>query len=226
MEEHRERDSNAEELNNLEVTDNPAKDFFYFLFDLFKTGLIVFVLAFSLRYFVIQPFIVDGESMMPNYVNNEYLLAEKVSYIVGKPKRGDVVVFRYPGNPNINYIKRIIGLPGETVRIENSQVIVSNSQNPYGEVLGENYLPKETKTLTGNSGDMERTLGPGEYFVMGDNRQHSSDSREWGVLPYENILGRSWLTVMPVDRFQIHRHAIYPGPLGALIELRRLAAKI
>jgi signal peptidase I len=206
---YKETNSNSEELNNLEVPNDPARDFFYFIFDLIKTGIVVFVLAFSLRYFAIQPFIVDGESMMPNYVNNEYLLAEKVSYLTGKPERGDVVIFRFPGNPSVNYIKRVIGLPGETVKIADNKVTIINSNNPDGMLLKEAYLASGTQTVAGNEGVLEKTLSSEEYFVMGDNRAHSSDSREWGVLPRINIIGRSWLTIMPTSRFQIHQRVHY-----------------
>lgn len=209
--EFRDKEQNSEELNNLEVESSPTKDFLYFIFDLVKTGIIVFVIAFSLRYFVIQPFVVDGESMMPNYVNNEYILAEKVSYVTGEPKRGDVVVFKYPGNPNVSYIKRIIGLPGETVSIANNQVIIKNKENPTGTILNEQYLRDNTLTFASERGALEQSLGNSEYFVMGDNRQHSSDSREWGVLPRQNIIGRSWLTIMPFDKFGLNKRVAYPG---------------
>jgi len=94
--------SNSEQLNNLTAHSSPANDFFGFLWDLLKTGVIVLALAFGIRYFAIQPYIVDGESMMPNYENYEYLLAEKISYWFNPPQRGDVIVFRYPGNPSVN----------------------------------------------------------------------------------------------------------------------------
>lgn len=211
-EEYKDLESNSEQLNNMETVDNSAKDFLYFIFDLLKTGIIVFVIAFALRYFAIQPFIVDGESMMPNYVNNEYILAEKISYLTGEPKRGDVIVFRYPGNPNVSYIKRIIGLPGETVTIENSVVKITNAEHPEGATIDEKYLPNDTLTLaTGtNTGVFSEEIKSGEYFVMGDNRQHSSDSREWGLLPKSNIIGRAWLTLLPADKFGIQKRVAYP----------------
>jgi signal peptidase I len=204
---------NSEQLNNLEVENNPTKDFAYFLFDLFKTGVVVFIIAFALRYFAVQPFIVDGESMMPNFVNNEYLLAEKISYTTGEPKRGDVTIFRYPKNPNVSYIKRIIGLPGETVKIKDNTVTIINSNNPDGINLDEAYLSAGALTLaTGTeTGSFSATMGDNEYFVMGDNRQHSSDSREWGVLPKANIIGRAWLTITPTEKFGLQKRISYPG---------------
>lgn len=199
-------DSNSEQLNTLGAESNPTKDFLYFIYDLLKTGIIVFLIAFCLRYFAVQPFIVDGQSMEPNFKNNEYLLAEKISYIVGEPSRGDVVIFRYPGNTSVNYIKRVIGLPGETVRIVDSKITIINTEHPSGVVLNESYIPSGTLTLTPDVKTYEKTLGANEYFVLGDNREHSSDSREWGVLPKANIIGRAWLTVFPLDMFGVKKH--------------------
>jgi signal peptidase I len=203
----------SNQLSNLSLDgSNPAKDFFAFMLDLGKTAAIVFVIAFLLRYFAVQPYIVDGESMMPTYQNREYLLAEKISYLIGEPKRGDVIVFNYPKNPRINYIKRIIGLPNETVKITDSVVTIVNDQNPNGFVLTEDYLPPDFKTLTSDTnGTFEKKLGNDEYFVMGDNREHSSDSREWGVLPRNLIVGRSWVTLLPLDRTSVHKGITYPN---------------
>ena len=149
--------------------------------------------------------------MMPNFVNNEYILAEKVSYLFGEPKRGDVVVFRYPGNPNVSYIKRIIGLQGETITIANDSVKITSKDYPTGTTLDEQYIPRAMVTVVSNSenGALIKTLGNDEYFVMGDNRQHSSDSREWGVLPKANIIGRTWLTILPVDKFGVQKQVKY-----------------
>lgn len=203
--------TNAEQLNNLSAASNPARDFWEFLIDLLKTGLIVFIVAFALRYFVVQPYIVDGESMMPNYQNREYLLAEKVSYQLGNPQRGDVVIFKYPKNPSVNYIKRIIGLPGEKVQIDKNRISIFNTAHPNGEVLGEDYIPSSYLTQTPNNSLFNLTLADNEYFVLGDNREHSSDSREWGVLPKANILGRSWLTLVPLNLAGFHSHITYPN---------------
>jgi len=201
---------NSEQLNNLTINSNPAKDFLSFIFDLLKTGVIVFAIAFALRFFAIQPFVVEGESMMPNYKNNEYLLAEKISYLIGEPKRGDVVVFKYPKNPSVNYIKRVVGLPGETVKISNNQIVIINSEFPTGLILSEDYIPKDYLTMINKSdAKLNKTLKADEFFVLGDNRQHSSDSREWGVLPKSNITGRAWLTLLPVDQFSLHHRISY-----------------
>lgn len=203
---------NGETLNEMPIKKDPMGDFMYFIWDLVKTGVIVFVIAFSIRYFLIQPFIVEGGSMLPNYVDKEYLLAEKLDYFIGSPKRGDVVIFRYPNNPSTNFIKRVIGLPGETVQIENSVITIVNTAHPSGISLDEAaYLSSDVKTLTDTRGKFSKTLGPDEYFVMGDNREHSSDSREWGILPRTNIIGRAWLTLKPLNRLGIQSRVSYEG---------------
>lgn len=204
--------SNGEMLNDMPMQKDPTGDFLYFVWDLIKTGVIVFLIAFSIRYFLIQPFIVEGSSMMPNYIDKEYLLAEKFNYLFGSPKRGDVVIFRYPNDPSTNFIKRVIGLPGETVQIEDSVISIINQEHPSGVILKEDlYLSADVKTLTDARGKYSKTLGPDEYFVLGDNREHSSDSREWGILPKANIIGRAWLTLKPLDRFGVQKRISYDG---------------
>jgi len=155
---------------------------------------IVLILGLLFRAFILQPFIVDGNSMEPNYHNNEYILVDQITYRFRKPSHGEVIIFKPPENTATDYIKRIIATPGETVVIENNQVSVN------GHLLSESYLssPKSTRT---NENIFRRTMKPNEYFVMGDNREHSSDSRDWGVVPLENIVGRAWLTVFPFSNF-------------------------
>lgn len=202
---------NSETLNDMPVENQPTKDFLYFLWDLLKTGVVVFVIAFAIRYFLIQPFVVEGNSMLPNFIDTEYLLAEKLSYSLATPERGDVVIFKYPKNPSVNFIKRVIGLPGDTVTIENNTVKIINNANPSGFTLDESkYLASNEKTLTSEK-VFSATLRDNEYFVMGDNREHSSDSREWGVLPKANIIGRAWLVIKPLDRFGIEHRISYSG---------------
>jgi signal peptidase I len=134
--------------------------------------------------------------MEPNYHNNEYLFIEKLSYRFREPKRGEVIVFKYPNNHTINYIKRIIGLPGDSLRIENGSVYVN------GELTAENYLPAGTKTVLNRSPDTpyEIIIPAREFFVMGDNRSHSSDSREGWLVDENLIIGRSAATLYPVTK--------------------------
>ena len=193
--------------------ENRTTSFFSFLFDLAKTFVVVMLIAFAIRYFVIQPFVVDGDSMLPTFVNNEYLIAEKISYDFSQPRRGDIVIFRYPKNPSVIYIKRVIGLPGEIVTIKNGKVYISGSENAEPKLLAENYLDPSVKTnyFNATSADqvMKITLGDNELFVLGDNRDHSSDSREWGILPRANIIGKVWLTVTPLSKLRLWSHQSY-----------------
>jgi len=151
--------------------------------------------------------VVDGDSMMPTFVNNEYLIAEKISYDFTQPHRGDVVIFRYPKNPSVIYIKRVIGLPGEVVDIKDGKVNIADSVNDNPALLSESYLSSSVKTNIFDTSSQEQefktALKDNEFFVLGDNRDHSSDSREWGVLPRANIIGRVWMTITPVDHFKL-----------------------
>ncbi len=130
--------------------------------------------------------------MEPNLMNGDYLLVDEISYRFGGPRRGDTIVFRYPADPSQFFIKRIIGLPGETVEIRNNKVKIYDSESV---VLKENYLSESQQTL----GDMVVRLGNDEYFVMGDNRLQSSDSRRWGSLKKKYIIGRAFVRLWPVN---------------------------
>ncbi len=149
------------------------------------------VIVVPIRLFVAQPFVVEGESMHPTFETGDYLIVDQLSYRFNDPKRGDVVVFRYPNDEKVFYIKRVIGLPGETVRIDKGITSVIRTDGTTL-VLDESYVVLEDVTYT-----KSQTLGEGEYFVMGDNRPHSSDSREWGVLPERDIMGRAYVRLLP-----------------------------
>ena len=153
-----------------------------------------------LRFFIAQPFVVEGESMHPTFESGDYLIVDELSYRFHTPQRGDVIVFRYPGDPSIFYIKRVIGLPGETVHIEHGKVTITKADGSTL-VLDESYVVAEDATYTENS-----AIGPGEYFVMGDNRPKSSDSRVWGLLPDKDIIGRAFLRLLPAGEI-----GIFPG---------------
>ena len=134
--------------------------------------------------------------MEPNFKNGDYLVVDEISYRFADPNRGDVIVFKFPGDPKQRYIKRIIGIPGETVKIEEGKITISNQEKSW--VLDEsNYLPSSLTT----SSNEEISLGNDEYFVLGDNRPFSSDSRRWGLLPRENIIGRGFLRALPLGAF-------------------------
>lgn len=170
----------------------------------------VIVFAIGIFFFVylliMRPHKIDGESMMPNYHNSEYLLTEKVYYYFNKPQRGDVVVLRPPPmvSENDEFIKRIVALPGETIRLQDGLVYIN------GKRLDEPYIPDDSYSNGGSflPDGKEVTIPPEKYFVMGDNREHSSDSRYWGPVPLnlspnsekEGINGRAWVVYWPVDR--------------------------
>ncbi len=169
-----------------------------FLWELVRVVIIAFVVMIGFRFFVAEPFIVSGSSMVPNFHNREYLVVNKISYRMHEPVRGDVIVFRYPKDPSQYFIKRIIGLPGEKVKVEAGQVVIYNTEHPEGTVLQEPYLPNQSITFGKND---IITLGSDEFFVLGDNRLASSDSRVWGILPREDIVGTAWLRVFPLNTF-------------------------
>ena len=153
-----------------------------------------------IRYFLVQPFFVRGASMEPTFHDGEYLLIDQLSYRFREPRRGEVIVFHYPLQPSQFFIKRIVGLPGDTITVENGRVEVKNDQLTQGASLDESaYLPEGVRT----GGQIEITLQADEFFVLGDNRPASSDSRSWGVLPADNVIGRTWVRAFPFNRFSI-----------------------
>jgi signal peptidase I len=174
------------------------KNFLIFLFELVKIVVISLVIIIPIRYFLIQPFYVKGASMEPNFYDHEYLIIDEISYRFNEPKRGDIIVFRYPKDPQEYFIKRLIGLPGETVQIKDGEVIVYNEQNVQGMVLDETYLSPEQKTYS-NSDD-KIVVGADEYFVLGDNRNSSKDSRSFGPVNKSFITGRVLFRGFPFDR--------------------------
>ena len=135
--------------------------------------------------------------MDPTFHDGEYLIVDELSYRFTEPERGDVIIFRYPENPSKFFIKRIIGLPGETVSIDRGSITINNPEHPQGFVLDESYLSVETK------GVEFTTLSGTEYFVLGDNRPASSDSRIWGPLEEDLIVGKALLRLFPVTRASI-----------------------
>lgn len=151
-----------------------------------------------IRYFLVQPFFVRGASMEPNFRDGEYLVIDEISYRMRDPRRGEVIVFQFPRNPSQYYIKRIVGLPGETVFIDDGQVTIRNDVYTQEVLLDESqYLLESVRT----GGRVSITLGEEEYFVLGDNRPASSDSRSWGILDREGIVGRAWIRAFPFDSF-------------------------
>ncbi len=174
-----------------------------FIYDVFKTVTTVLGVAFLIRFFLIQPFYVSGQSMEPNFKNNQYIIVDQISYRISSPKRGDVVVFKYPRNVAFSFVKRIIGLPGETVNISDGNVTIYNEKNPNGTILEEDYLTSRTPL------QVNLTLKEDEYFVLGDNRPNSSDSRTWGALPRHLIVGKVWVVLYPFEEFKTLKKPVY-----------------
>ncbi len=165
------------------------------LWEILKFVFIAGIIVIPIRMYIFQPFIVSGESMYPTFKDSDYLIIDEFTYHLKEPKRGDVIVFRYPKDPKRFFIKRIIGIPGDTVVLKNRGVYIENAENPDGYKVDEPYLDQITVP-----GEKSRiTVTPGNYFVMGDNRNYSSDSRVWGLLPEQNIVGVAGLQLLPLS---------------------------
>lgn len=161
--------------------------FLGWVFELGKIALILLVLGVFSYYFILTIFFVDGPSMEPNFHDNELILVDRLSLYLRNPKRGEVVILKFPGKPKDKYIKRVIGLPNETIEIKDSQILISGRQ------IFEEYLASFTLTRP----NMKITLKDNEFFVLGDNRGNSNDSRIWGVLPKKNIVGKAVFILHP-----------------------------
>lgn len=174
--------------------------------ELVQVLIISFIIILPVRYFLVQPFYVKGASMEPNFYDHEYLVIDEISYRFRDPQRGDIVVFRYPRNPSEYFIKRVIGLPGETVEIADGRIKIYNAQSPNGMTLDESvYLDSDVFTDTTQA----RTLKADEYFVLGDNREQSLDSRLFGAVPRANIVGKVWIRGYPINRWQAFHPVVY-----------------
>ncbi len=178
---------------------NFFEDFLSFL----KTFIFALLIVIPIRYFLFQPFVVNGASMEPNFKAGEYLLVDELSYRFRELRRGEVVVFKYPKDPSFYYIKRVIALPGETIEIQDNKVRIYNFEYPEGKVLNEPYIKGETK------GEIKLVLGKDEYFLMGDNREYSSDSRVFGPVERKYIIGRAWIGISASNGFQLIRGFSY-----------------
>jgi signal peptidase I len=171
-----------------------------FVWEILKIVIIALAIIVPIRYFLIQPFFVNGASMDPNFFDGDYLIIDEISYRFNEPKRGDVIVFRYPLDPSQFFIKRVVGLPGETVKIEDGKVFIYSLEIPEERiVLDESAYLKDDYT----PGNLEITLEEDEYFVLGDNRMASSDSRKWGELDEKYIIGRAWIRAWPFNRAEL-----------------------
>ena len=189
---------------------------FEFVWETLKVVLIALVIILPVRYYLIQPFFVKGSSMFPNFHDKEYILVDKWTYKLGRAERGDVIVFKSPTNPKEYFIKRIIGLPGETVLVKDNTVTIYNTRYPDGFVLSEApYLAQTDDYATLCSGTTsfcgeKVTLGEQQYFVLGDNRKHSSDGRVFGPISFDSIAGMAWLRLWPLNNVDFIPRTEYP----------------
>lgn len=188
-----------------------------FILEIVKVFILAVVIITPIRVFLFQPFFVQGASMEPNFKEGQYLIINELGYKntkleIGEKKlfsiqsfkelnRGDVIVFRYPKDPKQYFIKRVIGLPGEKIKVSGGKVHIFNKENPNGFLLDENnYLEEKVKT----PGELVQELDEDEYFVMGDNRSYSHDSRSWGPLGKDFIVGKVLVRAWPFNKAAIY----------------------
>lgn len=175
------------------------KNFLLFFADIFETIIVALAVFLLVYFFLIQPHRVQGDSMLPNFKHGELILTDKISYRIRTPSRGDVIVFKAPQDSGKDFIKRIVALPGETIELIAGQIYIN------GQAIKEPYLTTTTLTLPGSylreGGKV--TVPNGEFFVLGDNRNHSSDSREWGTVKKSDIIGRAFIIYWPPPSFAL-----------------------
>lgn len=186
----------TEEESQIPQIPSTKSEVLAFVWETIKVVVISLAIILPIRYYLVQPFFVKGASMEPNFEDGDYLLVNEISYRFSVPERGDVIIFRYPLDHSQFFIKRIIGLPSETLSIKDNTVTIYNKDKPGGFVLDESYLASEQKTL----GDSVIKLDDNEYFVLGDNRLQSSDSRRWGPVNKSLITGKAFLRPWPITK--------------------------
>lgn len=169
-----------------------------FLKEILKFSLIAILIVAPIRIFIAQPFVVSGASMQPTFDSRQYLIVDQLSYHFGSPKRGEVIIFKYPKNPSVFFIKRVIGLPNETVIMDSGKLTIKNSDVPEGFLVKEPYIKEKVEDT------FIIILKDDEYFVLGDNRKHSSDSRIWGPLEEQFIVGKAFVRLFPINKFNLH----------------------
>ncbi len=193
-----------EEIGTSELPERKKSNFFNPIREIIQFILIAALVVVPIRWFVAQPFIVSGASMEETFQSGEYLIVDQLTYRFNDPKRGDIVVFRYPRDPSKFFIKRVIGLPGDRVEISGTTITIYNDEYRSGMVLDEHYVKSMDPVLS----PISESLSDREYYVLGDNRDQSSDSRNWGMLQEENIMGRALLRLFPIQRIDL-----FPGKI-------------
>lgn len=181
------------------------KHFLFSIWEIAEVVLISLIAVFVVRNFLVQPFLVNGASMEPNFSGGDYLIIDEISYRLRQPERGEVIVFHYPNDESTYFIKRVVGLPGERVMLKDGKVKIFNNEQPQGFMLDENYLSSYTSTY----GDKDVALKDGEYFVLGDNRSASFDSRNWGALNKSEIVGLVRLRLWPINKVMAFEKPAY-----------------
>jgi len=193
------------EENNLKENNNNKKNLNFkkgiaFIVEVAKIAIIAAVIVVPIRYYLFQPFFVRGQSMDPNFENGDYLIIDEISYRFKWPERGEVIVFEYPYDNSQRFIKRIIGLPGETIEINNGKIIIDGL-----EILNESGYLEGLIT----EGNIRVKLSENEYFVLGDNRQFSFDSRRFGPILRENIIGKVVFRAWPFASLSVFESPAY-----------------
>ena len=178
----------------------PEKETKQSLWELLRFALMALAIVIPIRIFFAEPFVVSGSSMLPTFENGDYLIVDKISYRLGDPKRNDVVILKYPLDPTKFFIKRIIGLPNETIDIKGGVVTITNSEHKDGFQLTEPYVENTANNT------VHYELKNDEYFVMGDNRNASSDSRYWGGVKRNFLTGKAFFRLLPIKNLEL-----FPG---------------
>lgn len=183
------------------------RSIFHFFFDVLESIVVALAIFVVVYLFLYSPHQVKGASMEPNFHDGQYILTNKYDYRFNDPKRGDVIVFKSPQNPDVDYIKRIIGLPGERIKLVNNHYYINDVE------LIEPYIGSDLYTYNGSylKENMEIVVPENYYFVSGDNRPRSSDSREWGPIERSSIIGKSQLRYFPFDQFGLIQAPRYQG---------------
>lgn len=176
-----------------------------FVWEIIKVIIIALAIIIPVRYFLVQPFFVNGASMEDTFQDSNYILIDEISYRFKDPVRGEIIVFRYPNDRTQFFIKRVIGLPNETVEVRNNTVTIYNKDHPEGAILQEPYLSPGQETR----GNLRIKLDDNEYFVMGDNRLHSSDSRYWGPVNRSLVTGRVFARAWPFSEAEFFDTPLY-----------------
>jgi signal peptidase I len=193
-------DNNEQNFDSIEPSHEHGAllSFGLFILELIKVALLAGLTIWLVRYFLFKPFYVKGQSMEPNFYEKEYLIIDELTYRFREPSRGEVIVLKAPAPVEKDYyLKRIVGLPGEKISVQENKVIVYNREHPEGKVVEENYLTETTP------GSISITLGSDQYFVLGDNRDASFDSRRFGAIRKDDIIGRTWIRGWPILRASI-----------------------